>query len=219
MNLWPIGTAVCGYSRGSFYDIAMGTMSVAFAFDSLNRGIYYKKEMRLLSDVVNELIMEIANNSSDTVTVSQSESIDDDRHENLLNLHNITELIEGHILMYNNESKQIDLYLDEHYNSRYFIPYEDYVLGPGYFGMFCNDLAYNNKLTTKEEYIESSYLYNILQIVWRMEFLDGKLRPIWPIVVVNRDVLFRNQLPMEAGLSYSWKYWEAARLLESEMTS
>lgn len=84
-------------------------------------------------------------------------------------------------------------------------------MGPRYFGMFANDMAYEGLDTTLESYVEASVNRNILQIVWRLELQNNVLTPTWPVVVLSKDVLFTNKEPMECGMHYSWRYWLAFR--------
>ena len=79
--------------------------------------------------------------------------------------------------------------------------------------MFANDLAYHGENTTFEQYTENSRLLNILNIVWKMEISNDQqeLVPAWPVVIVNRDIRFNNKEPMELGMHYSYRYWQAYR--------
>jgi hypothetical protein len=188
------GTAICGYSRGAFYDESIGTKAVAFAFDSLHRGIFFNKKLVSLYDVI----------------MKELPSLDDEHRPN-----DISDVIEGHVVLYNNNTQDVVIYPDEDYKGgRYFIPDEDHVWSAGYFGMYANDLAYDPNIT-EDDYQTQSQQKNILRIVWRMDYNQTKkqLVPVWPIVILDRDIVFRNTEPMEIGLSYTWKYWEAARLL------
>ena len=80
-----------------------------------------------------------------------------------------------------------------------------------YFGMFANDLAYIGPSMTMENYLRDSIDRNILHIIWRMDLKNDILVPTWPVVVLHKDVSFRNRMPMEVGIHYSWRYWTAYR--------
>jgi hypothetical protein len=77
-------------------------------------------------------------------------------------------------------------------------------------GIYANDLAYNPDITEKE-YLKTRYTKNILQLIWRLDVKDDTLYPTYPVVIVNQDLKFTNYLPMEVGLTYSFRYWLAAR--------
>lgn len=81
------------------------------------------------------------------------------------------------------------------------------------FGQFCNDLAWNydDPPASSDEYDSRSEEYNVVQLIWRMEFdPEGRcLRPSWPVSVFARDVTFDNAEFMEIGTRYGWSYWQA----------
>jgi len=91
------------------------------------------------------------------------------------------------------------------------VPDADFEKTLSYFGMFANDLAYEGPTTTMENYLKNSIEKNILHIIWRMDLKNDILVPTWPVVVLHRDVNFRNKIPMEVGIHYSWRYWTAFR--------
>lgn len=189
----PKGTPICGYSKGYFSPITLGTRAVAYGFDSPNRGVFYNKELVSLYDVI---MKKLPSNITNDPTFS------------------ISDVLEGHFVLWNETSKDITIYPDQNYTNRYFIPDETVSTTPGYFGMFANDIAYDENVDG-DQYRQRAYEKNIMQIVWRVEF-DHKIRkivPVWPVVIINRDLKFTNYLPMEVGLTYTWKYWEAARIL------
>ena len=45
------------------------------------------------------------------------------------------------------------------------------------------------------------------------------LVPTWPVVITLCDVLFKNRIPMELGLQYSWRYWKSVQELIRESSS
>ena len=57
---------------------------------------------------------------------------------------------------------------------------------------------------------------NILSLVWRVEMdSEGIFVPTWPVLMTTRDIVLKNLEPMEIGLQYSWKYWQAALALKT----
>jgi hypothetical protein len=60
---------------------------------------------------------------------------------------------------------------------------------------------------TEANYHDSSES-NILGVVWRMKQYNETLRPTWPVLVTQQDVLLTNKQPMEVGLGYGWGYWK-----------
>lgn len=182
----PRGTVICGYSRGKFVDSADGDKTVAYCFASPKVGVIYKKKLMPLLDA----LQDVANLKDD-----------------------LTKAVAGHLLFYNQTDNDLSIVPDLEYDSgRYFIPDTTFNWGPGYFGMFANDMAYKGSETNMLTYYQASLKENILQIVWRLELTDdGVLGPTWPVVVLSQDVRFSNKEPMECGMQYSWRYWEAFR--------
>lgn len=43
--------------------------------------------------------------------------------------------------------------------------------------------------------------------------------PTWPVVISLCDVLFKNRIPMELGLQYSWRYWKSVQELIRKSSS
>jgi hypothetical protein len=76
-------------------------------------------------------------------------------------------------------------------------------------------VAYTQDLTkNRDEYYANSHK-NILSLVWRVDMNSSEdiFEPSWPLLMTTRDITFTNRDPMEIGLQYSWKYWDAALLL------
>lgn len=112
------GEIICGYSKGSFVQDAIGSKSVAFAFSSLDTGVIFNKKLQSLEEAMNEACL-----------LSDSDKL--------------TNIIEGHLLLLDESDGCIKIYLDPEYEGgRYFIPEDDNAIGPGYYGMYANDLAY-----------------------------------------------------------------------------
>lgn len=179
------GTVLCGYSRGTFTAKAEGDKAVAFSLTDLNATVIYNKEIMPLEDAVASSQRELG-----TTTRLQ---------------------IPGHTLsMLENGALSIlpDL---QHYDWRHFIPHSTDEVTIMNVGMLANDAAYSSGVTNREEYQALSDAKNILSLVWRLELNDRWLRPTWPVVVFNRDLIFHNQHPMEVGLHYSWQYWDSMR--------
>lgn len=185
----PRGTPVCGYSRGKFTDQADGDKTVAFLLTNVRLGVIYEKELMPLYKAIGKL-----------------------------ELKDLTHALVGHILEYDQAIGEILCIPDESFRDRYFIPDENLEnqWRPGSIGIYANDLAYDANLTkTQEVYEQESKRKNILQLVWRVEKNEqGQLTPTWPVVVTKDDVLLTNaKFPLEVGIQYSWRYWEAVRAL------
>lgn len=116
------------------------------------------------------------------------------------------DIVYGHELYTNNGA--ISIRQSEQFQNKYFIPHEVEQFGAGNLGMFANDFAFDVEIDP-ENYASASTQDNILQLVWRMELVDGQLHPTWPVVILKCDCEFRNHEPMEVGLQYSWRYWQA----------
>ena len=80
------------------------------------------------------------------------------------------------------------------------------------FGMCANDLAYEGDETTEESYYKNSHK-NCCMLLWHLieDTTTAMLKPLYPVIVLKRDIIFRNLEPMELGLGYSWGYWSAWR--------
>ena len=180
----PRGTPICGYSKGNFTSEGEGDKTVAYAFQSIYTGVIYNKQIISLKKLIQSMI-----NSTD----------------------DISGIIDGHSVLFDNESQDLSITPTEDYRNRYFIPFELREWSPASFGTQANDLAYHAHIENFDDYIQSSVEHNLLHIVWRMDFIDGKFKPTWPVVIVNRDVRFTNAIPMEVGIHYSWNYWSAYR--------
>ena len=112
------------------------------------------------------------------------------------------------------ETGELTVKPDEAFLSRIFIP--DTEDGDEFaatsLGVYANDLAYDPD-SDETQYMENSDRNNILQLVWRLarEEKSGRLVPTWPVVVARKDVRLLNSVPMEVGLQYGYKYWDAVR--------
>ena len=188
------GTVICGYSRGVFSQEAEGDKTVGFNFNSVNNTILFEKQLLPIYEVAYQLLEE--KRVSDTANS-----------------------IIGHIINYNEEAG-VSIRPDENFLEFYFTPAklskDDPLFSISNVGSFANDLAYCDT-TTKEVYEKDSQTKNALMLVWRMVLENGVLSPTWPVVILNKDLVFANVEPMEIGLMYSWKYWEAARKTEEMM--
>ena len=182
-------TLLCGYSKGFFSNESFGTKTVAYAFDSPKIGVVYNKTVKSLIEVVQEVC-----NSSD-----------------------MSDIVVGHEILYDSVSNTTVVIPDENYSEgRYFIPNELDNQDVSYMGTFANDLGFSDFNMSEEEYIVNSKRNNVLQIIWRMELKNEKLYPTWPVVILSKDIVLRNKEPMELGMTYCWRYWNAAKLLSEE---
>lgn len=196
------GTPVCGYSKGSMVPIADGTFTVAYVFFGTLNGVIFNQRLMPLVEAIG--LAADATGATDLRT-----------------------LVAGHELLWDARSEEINIVPLDDYEARYFIP-DMSASAPSAssasaslpsvtnMGMYANDCAYGPSVT-EEQYIATSRHKNVLQIAWRMDIdAEGRLAPTWPVVILLKDVLFDNKEPMEVGLQYSWKYWEAARILDAE---
>jgi hypothetical protein len=189
----PFGTPICGYSRGTFEEVAIGDKAVGFAIDSVYAGIMYNKKLTCLMEVISDMM----------------DKRDEDSKVPL------EDMVFGHKLYFKVDAeKKFD---DDNIGIRpirnengtansNFIPFENEDIPITNMGMYANDLAFDAS-TTADNYMQKSNESNVLQLVWRMEVLDGVLTPTWPVVILSKDATFSNHDPMEIGLQYSWPYW------------
>ena len=211
------GQPLMGYSKGTFIESAedAGDKTVAWLFSGVNQAIFFEKELMTLKDAMG--------------IVSNRHDLDD-----------MTDLLLGHKLYFDEEIEDLAVTADESFVRRYFVPYEVaaqlasgvdidkaqaqgvssediyYGIDVSNMGMYVNDLAYHPGISMSE-YLSRSAAENILAIVWRLEDQGGVLYPSWPVVVAKRDVVFSNrEVCMEMGLEYNWKYWHAYELKQKE---
>ena len=196
----PAGTAVCGYSKGSFRSTATSDKSVAFYFKSTEDGVMFEGKLVSLVDTV-RLIEE-------RLLAAGNTAID------------LTNVVQGHILSYDPTSAHTIIEPDLDFKERIFVPSEaddavDNPWGPGRLGMYANDLAFYDEVT-EELYHSNSEELNTVQIVWRVVLSEGKLQPTWPVVVTKKDLLLTNREPTEVGLEYGWRYWKNTLELQQQ---
>eukprot|EP00960_Hanusia_phi_P037782 753111-Hanusia_phi.AAC.3 len=178
----PAGTLISGYSKeGSWSVASQGDKAVAYAFDRPDTLVVYERELMSLIDAAG----------------SAAELSD-----------NITEAVAGHNIFFDEGDQDLKVEPDVNWaQGRFFVPLEDGgPAGPTNFGMFANDLAFEQGIS--QEKYASNTNKNILQLVWRMAVQEGKLAPTWPVVFLNQPVCLQNAEPMEIGLTYGWRYWE-----------
>ena len=190
-SLQPRGTVICGYSRGTMVEEAAGPFTVAYAFLSAFNGVVFEKKVMPLFEAIGL--------ASERVGASQ-----------------LQDILEGHKIGWNAETRDILVTPLPEYPWRYFVPdpldaSDDGapLWGPTNLGMYANDMGYSESVTEPE--YEALAEKNVLRIVWRLELRDGKLAPSWPVVITTCDVRFTNREPMEVGLKYGWWYWKCAR--------
>lgn len=184
----PMGTVLCGYSKGSFAVEASSDKTVGYLFNDVNNLVIFNKEIMPLFDAI-------------TIVSEKAK--------------NLTSVVLGHLLCSLDEmedSHSLSILPDISCGGKnYFVPDVVEDGGIANVGLFANDLAYNPQVKDEEEYLLSSKSKNSLVLIWRMEFDDNVLRPTWPVVVFKEDTIFRNREPMEIGIQYSWSYWKAVR--------
>ena len=78
--------------------------------------------------------------------------------------------------------------------------------------MNINYIAFTYNQTDNAEKYNLLSDKNVLSLVWRLDFdqTSKRLFPLWPVLITRKDLRFKNKMPMELGLHYSWRYWEAA---------
>jgi hypothetical protein len=189
----PQGSILCGYSRGSFFNVANGDKTVGYQFCDPLSWVLYEKKLMHVYDAIQQI----------------SEKVSDLNHA-----------VAGHlvqILAENNGQSIITIQpnISDQKFKFYFVPDDAKEITIMNAAMFANDLAYHSDIT-EEEYEAAAKIKNILTLVWRVEFDGCRLQPSWPVVVTNKDVELTNELPMEVGIEYSWRYWDAVRKKEEE---
>jgi len=222
----PKGTALCGYSRGYFTDEYQGDKSVGFLFegDADNIAVFYEKALITLGDAVRRVLKKCT--TSNNFTASERMSV---RRRDLLLGHVVTLTQQG-----SDAAASVYINPDPEFASRVFVPDAiediDHSFGPTRLGMYANDLAFDPDHPNEESYLATSDRNNILQIVWRLDLgvaqTQGQddsfgrsnsnnfhstmmLVPTWPVVATRTDVRLVNEIPMEVGLQYGFKYWSS----------
>ena len=204
----PALTLLCGYSReGTFRTKDEGDKTVGFSLGGSNTAVFFQQKLMSILDA-----LELAASTTKDGACG----------------------LAGHVLE-QDENGNVELYPDNNPEfQRYYVPalmnHEDKDnsddndplenLSVQNFGQFCNDLAWNydNPPTTKDEYMEASKQYNVVQLVWRLELNTNTnlLVPSWPVSVLARDVRFENTDELyELGTQYGWNYWQATVELDN----
>lgn len=180
------GTILCGYSKGSFEKAAVDDKTVGCYFSDVTTNVIYEKKIMPLYNAISAV----------------SAQLDD-----------LSTAIIGHTLVFNATAAndQLSLLPVVNYDLYYFIPQMPEKLTIVNLGMYANDLAYSSSILNEASYELETAQKNILNIIWRMEFREQALRPTWPVVIFNKDVLLTNKDPMEVGIQYSWSYWKSHR--------
>lgn len=190
----PQGTVLCGYSKGHFQGSAEGDKTVAYQFTDIRIPVVYDKRFMHLYEAIEEI-------SNTTTNIDLS---------SLVAGHKIT----FHTLEDGNQEMRIAPDVQQNDTLHYFIPYDTTsssnltILNAG---MMANDLAFHVNQTKNELEYDSRAEKNVLLLVWRMVFDGQRLQPSWPVVATNTDVLLLNEEPMEVGIHYSWRYWNAMK--------
>lgn len=212
----PSMTLLCGYAKqGTFQSDAVIDCgkTVGFLFNSAETAVFLDRQLMSISDALQ-------------YAAKRYTSCGLLGHDLQLRINNCEDDIhkeEDGVMMNITPIKQE--FLDEEQSRRYFVPdmvrrvlnneeinVEEFVIQN--FGQYSNDLAWdvNNPPRSQEEYIMRSDVYNILQLVWRLEYSNLKrcLVPSWPVTIFSRDITFENDSQfMEVGTSYGWNYWHA----------
>jgi hypothetical protein len=198
------GSMLCGYSRGEFGSTIQGDKSVGYLLTNLNSSVIYDKEFQDLSDIVRD---EFGGNLTPTITKAE----------------NFSNFIAGHRLYAGSSPDELLIFPSEENHIRnysYFIPHpvtEMKEVSIRNVGMYANDLAFNQSDPAMDEtsYLARSNQNNSLMMIWRMEKVNGRLIPTWPIVLFKKNIIVRNHEPIEIGMEYSWGYWSAVWFVEA----
>lgn len=177
------GTVMAQYGVGKFSSKVQGDKTVQFVFGNMDMCVIFKGQIISLLDLLGAV-------EGDDFTAAiwghrMRLGLLDPEHESVL----IEPLEDGENL---------------------FVPHLEEInpFAPECLGMYANDLAFRRGISEKE-YL-NSLSKNILKIVWEVELNSDRtmIIPKYPLLVLARDTLFSNTVPMEMGLSYSWYYWE-----------
>uniref|UniRef100_A0A7S4D3C4 Uncharacterized protein n=1 Tax=Eutreptiella gymnastica TaxID=73025 RepID=A0A7S4D3C4_9EUGL len=189
----PQGTCVCGYAKGTFHSAEEGDKSVMYSFNGPDNLVFYNKQLMPLREAIVSAV-------SEAQPPAAGEAVD------------LQDTLLGHTVLVLGPD-QVEIVPEENFTARYFVPddvpFDD--LGIISFGMYANDLAWMGPATTSEAYAERSASHNVLQLVWRMAWDTdrGCLVPTWPVVALGQDLRLCNKEPMEVGIQYGWRYWDA----------
>ena len=179
----PAGQIICGYSKGSFQREADGDKTVGYSFNDVQNGVIFEKKLMPLFDAIM-----LAKNMTRVTSVDT--------------------IVYGHVLS-SDAAGDVRIERAPDFFESYFVPNEVTEFLPINLGVFANDFAFSFDMTANE-YTAISSNENILQLVWRLALTEnGMLMPTWPVVILMSDTQFTNHEPMEVGLRYSWKYWQA----------
>lgn len=181
----PRGTRMCSYSRGRFCKDVEGDKSVAFIFPDPSFAVMHNDELISLKNVIGL----VAENSSD-----------------------LTNALSGHKFGYDPDN--VELTIEPCMDAEnYFIPFENEPIDihEDMFGMFANDLAYEDGVDEDTYYSNSAR--NVLKIVWRVEADTSAnvIRPVHPVLLLSETLKFTQKEPVEIGVTYSWMFWASRR--------
>jgi hypothetical protein len=133
------------------------------------------------------------------------------------NLNNARDLLEGHLLYFDDDGIQITKCPD--YAKTRFVPFEQEM--PTNYASYANDMAFDIKHTNSESLYRQNYDKNCFMLVWKLQliFKNSKptLVPLNPVLVSKKSIIFDSVDPIEVGLGYGWDYWNARipRLISS----
>jgi hypothetical protein len=187
----PFGTVLCGYSNsGTLQDEGSGDKTVGYYFDSLDQGCVFQKMVLSLRDVLYD-------DPDDPLRIL-GHSIDPNDSDRLLF---------DSTLRFN----------------RHFVPAKNLSdkdkFSPQEIGVLANDLGFTGIDTTQESYEARNDEFNILELVWRLVSSEEDatlLIPTYPVVMTSRDILLSNDMPMEVGLQYGFRYWQQTILKQQK---
>lgn len=182
---------------GKFSEDPSGDKTVAFVFIDYRIPVLLEGKIMTLMEAVGYII---------------------DRYPNICDLSTV---LYGHEIVFDREESEIYI-IPDYYGENYYTPIlsnldnnDNNDVSVKNYGMFANDLAYHPSCD-KHSY-QSNIDKNILAVVWEVEIIeDGDrskpvITPVSPFLMLRNDVILKNKSPMEIGLAYSWRYWEAFR--------
>lgn len=199
----PQGTPICGYARGYFSSEEKGDKSVSFMFTA-DSPIFYEKQLMGISDAI-QLVLERGHGASNSKSDQEKST---------------SQILWGHNVEFDSKTGAMSsISPDKDFDSRIFIPDDEeeneHQFSAMSLGIYINDLAYEPN-SSEEKYLEKSNENNILQLIWRLvlDVETNMLVPSWPVVVAKKDFRLCNTVPMEVGLGYGFKYWNAVQGLQ-----
>ena len=179
------GTILCTYPHGKFVENVTGDKTVAFYYYSTNIGVIFQDKFMRLFDAIGYMA---------------------EKNDNLSNA------LFGHKIYYDANENDIIIVPDNFYHYQPYDINNNEIPKIENFGVYINDLAYTSDIN-ENIYNQIHPYKNCLQIVWKIEYDENTntLIPIAPVIIMRQTMKFTNKIPLELGVSYSYKFWEVHR--------